>query len=67
MKHKKNKRVKDGIPRDSARLDSELIEDIKMYYNLGNSLEKTAQVYKIPVELVVYCLKQNNNNKEGMK
>lgn len=70
-KHSKKKYNK-GIPAGIARMDKELMSEIKMYYNITNSIEATAKAYGVSIAMVEYALRnacsfnslQNEINKE---
>ena len=46
-----------GIPNGIQRLDKELMSEIKMYYNITNSIEATAKAYKVSIAMVEYALR----------
>ena len=56
-KHSKKKDYNRGIPTGTARMDKELMSEIKMYYNITNSIEATAKAYRVSIAMVEYALR----------
>ena len=59
--YKGNKKRKSNYPTGTMRLDAELMSEIRLFVNLGHTVEDTARRYNVSVSMVKYACKKGKD------